>query len=66
MMNQFSTRITVSRSRLALFLGAALALAGCGQSGNLVLPQKTGKSSGDAGYFSPAQQVPQQTQQQAQ
>lgn len=62
MMNQFSTRITVSRSRLALFLGAALVLTGCGQSGNLVLPQKTGKNSGDAGYFVPAQQTQQQAQ----
>ena len=59
MMNQFSAGIAASRSRLALFLGAAWLLTGCGQSGNLVLPQKSEKNSGDTGYFAPAQQVPQ-------
>ncbi|MES2720513.1 MAG: lipoprotein [Pseudomonadota bacterium] len=62
MMNQFSTRITVSRSRLALFLATALLLNGCGQSGNLVLPQKTSQNSGDTGYFAPAEQTQQQAQ----
>ncbi len=57
MMNQFSAGIALSRVRLALFLGTALVLTGCGQSGNLVLPQKTGKSSSDSGYFAPTQQA---------
>ena len=47
MMNQFSAGI-------ALFLGTALVLTGCGQSGNLVLPQKTGQNSADSGYAAPA------------
>ena len=55
MMNQFSAGIALSRWRLALFLGTALVLTGCGQSGNLVLPQKTGQSSGDNGYSAPTQ-----------
>jgi len=58
MMNHFSTRITVSRSRLALFLATALLITGCGQSGNLVLPQKTGQSGNEAGYSAPAPSTP--------
>ena len=62
MMNQFSTRMTVSRSRLALFLATALLLTGCGQSGNLVLPQKIDQSGGATGYTAPAQQAEQPAQ----
>ena len=55
MMNQFSAGIAQSRVRPALFLGTALVLTGCGQSGNLVLPQKTGQNSSDNGYTAPTQ-----------
>lgn len=62
MMNQFSTRMTLSRSRLALFLATALLLTGCGQSGNLVLPQKIDQNGDATGYTAPAQQAEQPAQ----
>jgi len=62
MMNQFSTGITPSRLRFTVFMSLSLTLAGCGQSGNLVLPQKTGKSSNDSGYFAPTQHAQEPTQ----
>lgn len=56
MMKQFSAILDVRFTGMAGALAASLLLTGCGQSGNLVLPQKTGQGQAPEGYVAPASQ----------
>ena len=56
MMKQFSAALDARFIALAGIATATLMLTACGQSGNLVLPQKSSQDQTPPGYVAPATQ----------